>query len=96
VPETFGNSKKPVETDAKAAKEKTEKKSTRQYEYLVIYVHFLSRLVKRLQSKAFDLTLDVTNFDSVKMAILRDPNNLQVRLIEMPDTYLNESGSKQV
>ncbi|KAJ3372389.1 hypothetical protein HDU91_003435 [Kappamyces sp. JEL0680] len=53
------------------------KRNVRQYEYLVIYVHFLARLVKRMQAKAYEVALDVTVFDGVKMAILKDPNNIQ-------------------
>lgn len=61
-------------------------------------MHFIVRLVKRMASKGFDLFLDITQFDNnIKMAILRDPNNIEVRLIEMPDSYMNESGhQKQV
>jgi predicted enzyme related to lactoylglutathione lyase len=67
----------------------------RQYEYMVIYVHFLARLLKRMNSKGFEIVLDITSFENVKIAILKDPNNIQIRLIEMPDGYLNEQGPKQ-
>ncbi|KAJ3326187.1 hypothetical protein HDV06_000063 [Boothiomyces sp. JEL0866] len=66
-----------------------------QYEYLVIYVHFLQRLVKRMASKNYEVEMDVTNFDGVKLAIMRDPNNIQIRFVEMPDSYLNDSSKKQ-
>ena len=49
-----------------------------------------------MSSKGFDLFLDITQFDNnIKMAILRDPNNIEVRLIEMPDSYMNESGQQK-
>ncbi|KAJ3272251.1 hypothetical protein HDV01_005790 [Terramyces sp. JEL0728] len=66
-----------------------------EYEYMVIYVHFLQRLVKRMSSKNYEVEMDVTNFDGVKLAIMRDPNNIQIRFIEMPDSYLNDSSKKQ-
>ncbi|KAJ3315626.1 hypothetical protein HDV04_002040 [Boothiomyces sp. JEL0838] len=69
--------------------------SGHQYEYLVIYVHFLQRLVKRMASKNYEVEMDVTNFDGVKLAIMRDPNNIQIRFVEMPDSYLNDSSKKQ-
>ncbi|KAJ3000578.1 hypothetical protein HDV02_004873 [Globomyces sp. JEL0801] len=82
----------PLKETTKENKQMIEKHD---YEYLVIYVHFLPRLIKRMVAKGFELVLDIMAFDGVKMAIMKDPNNIQIRLIEMPDNNLNENGQKQ-
>lgn len=74
-----------------------EKRNARRYEYLVIYVHLISRLIKKIASKGFDVILDITTFDNnIKLAIIKDPNGIEVRLLEIPDSYMNDNGKKQV
>lgn len=57
----------------------------------------ISRLVKKIASKGFDVVLDITTFDNnIKLSIIRDPNGIEVRLLEVPDSYMNDNGKKQV
>jgi hypothetical protein len=88
-----------IDNQAKVAEKNDQSatldKSKREYEYLVIYVHFLPRILKRMESKGFEIVLDITSFENVKIAILKDPNQIQIRLMELPDSYLNDSGAKQ-
>ncbi|KAJ3294544.1 hypothetical protein HK104_003508 [Borealophlyctis nickersoniae] len=65
------------------------------FEYLVIYVHFVVRLVKRLSAKGFHLKLAPLDVAEVKMCILEDPNGLEVRLMELTDSQLNEASTKK-
>ena len=69
--------------------------SNHSYEYLVLYVHFIERITKRLNSKGFYVS-SIMDFDTTKMVICRDPNGIQVRLIEMNESYLNMNNKKQV
>ncbi|EGF80343.1 hypothetical protein BATDEDRAFT_88835 [Batrachochytrium dendrobatidis JAM81] len=71
-----------------------ETKVQHNYEYLVIYVHFIHRLVKRFSAKGYDIVLPPTELDSMKLCILKDPNGIEVRLYDMPDSLLNERNSK--
>ncbi|KAI8823534.1 uncharacterized protein EV422DRAFT_565475 [Fimicolochytrium jonesii] len=59
------------------------------YEYLVIYVHFLHRLAKRLKSKGFKIVVEPMAISEVKMCIALDPNGMEVRLMELSDSQLN-------
>ncbi|KAJ3411869.1 hypothetical protein HDV05_001551 [Chytridiales sp. JEL 0842] len=67
----------------------------RNMEYLVIFVHFLPRLVKRLQLKGYDIVIPPTDTNEMKISVLRDPNEIEVRLIEMTETQLDENISKK-
>ncbi|KAJ3362526.1 hypothetical protein GGF32_005971 [Allomyces javanicus] len=63
-------------------------------DYLVIYVHFLPRVVKRLLSKGFKPLLDIQGVMDIQYAIFLDPNGMEVRLMELPDLQLNEVTNK--
>ncbi|KAJ3171158.1 hypothetical protein HDU88_008194 [Geranomyces variabilis] len=65
------------------------------YEYLVIYVHFVHRLAKRLQGKGFEVVLEPIAIADVKMCIMKDPNGLEVRLMELTDSQLNVPSTKK-
>ncbi|KAI9193165.1 uncharacterized protein BJ171DRAFT_604741 [Polychytrium aggregatum] len=52
-------------------------KKRHQYEYLVIYVHFLARLFKRLETKGFKVIMAPTDISEMKVAIFQDPNGIQ-------------------
>ncbi|KAJ3023525.1 hypothetical protein HKX48_002688 [Thoreauomyces humboldtii] len=70
-------------------------KKPHNYEYLVIYVHFVQRLAKRLQGKGFELVLEPLSIAEVKMCIMRDPNGMEVRLMELTDSQLNVPSTKK-
>jgi hypothetical protein len=63
-------------------------------DYLVVYVHFLRRLVKRLQAKGFQPLLDIQLSMDITYSIFLDPNGIEVRLLEVPDVKLNEVTNK--
>ncbi|KAJ3159149.1 hypothetical protein HDU86_002051 [Geranomyces michiganensis] len=65
------------------------------YEYLVVYVHFVHRLAKRLQGKGFEVVLEPISIAEVKMCIMKDPNGLEVRLMELTDSQLNVPSTKK-
>ncbi|KAH6602454.1 hypothetical protein BASA61_001116 [Batrachochytrium salamandrivorans] len=65
------------------------------YEYLVIYIHFINRIVKRVSAKGFEIIMPPTEFETTKVCILKDPNGIEVRLYDMTDAQLNESSSKK-
>jgi predicted enzyme related to lactoylglutathione lyase len=67
----------------------------REYEYIVIYVHFIDRLIKRLDTKGFQILLDATDIEGVKLAIVTDPNGIQIRFLEMSDNHLSQNKSAQ-
>jgi hypothetical protein len=60
----------------------------------VIYVKFLSRIIKRIEAKGFEVTFMPKQFEGATMAILTDPNGIQIRLIELTDAAANASRSK--
>ncbi|KAJ1509762.1 hypothetical protein HMI54_004066 [Coelomomyces lativittatus] len=64
-------------------------------DYLVIYVHFLPRVIKRLHSKGFNIILNLQNLMEIQYAILLDPNGIEVRLLEMPNIHLNDVSEKK-
>ncbi|KAJ3072644.1 hypothetical protein HDU98_003222 [Podochytrium sp. JEL0797] len=66
------------------------KPKARNQEYLVIYVRFLSRVIKRLASKGFETSLPATSFQGAQIAILTDPNEIEVRLIELTELQLDD------
>lgn len=55
------------------------------YEYLVIYVHMLSRLHKKLVAKGFETIISPIDISETKLCIVKDPNGLEVRLHELND-----------
>ncbi|KAJ1558623.1 hypothetical protein HK096_008856 [Nowakowskiella sp. JEL0078] len=62
------------------------------YEYLVIYVHMIVRVVNRLKSKGFSIQMiPVPDVPEMKMAVSKDPNGVEIRFIEMSDVLLGES-----
>ena len=63
------------------------------YEYIVFYVKFVDRLAKRLASKGFKVKMKPKTISGVKMAIIKDPNNIEVRLIELTSEQLGDSTS---
>ncbi|KAL7751303.1 hypothetical protein RI367_003163 [Sorochytrium milnesiophthora] len=63
-------------------------------DYLVIYVHFLGRILKRLKAKSHKLLVDIKTYMEIQYAIVLDPNGIEVRLIEMSDVQLNELTKK--
>ncbi|KAI9016941.1 hypothetical protein BC832DRAFT_285 [Gaertneriomyces semiglobifer] len=69
--------------------------TSRNYEYLVIYVHFVHRLAKRLDAKGFDIVLAPLDIAEVKMCIVRDPNHLEIRLMELTDSQLNLASTRK-
>ncbi|KAJ3214478.1 hypothetical protein HDU81_001692, partial [Chytriomyces hyalinus] len=73
------------QTNTLKTKEDASEKKERNQEYLVVYVHFLPRIIKRLASKGFETTLPITSFQSAQIAILIDPNGIEVRLIELTE-----------
>jgi predicted enzyme related to lactoylglutathione lyase len=64
------------------------------YEYLLIYVHFLQRLIKRVAGKRFKMILEPTDFDGSLMSIFEDPNGIHVRLVQLSPENLNETKQK--
>ncbi|KAI8906700.1 hypothetical protein EDD86DRAFT_55286 [Gorgonomyces haynaldii] len=81
---------------AAEAPQPEEEDRTHQYEYLVIYVHFLNRLIKRITTKNVKTILEPTEFDGgTKMAILQDPNGIYVRLMELDDDLLAETNKQK-
>ncbi|KAJ3044648.1 hypothetical protein HDV00_001574 [Rhizophlyctis rosea] len=64
-------------------------------EYLVIYVHLVGRLVKRLMAKDFEVVLPPIDVADVKVGIVRDPSGLDIRLMELTDSQLNETSNRK-
>lgn len=62
-------------------------------EYMVIYVKTLSKVLHKLAAKQY--TFEIHEFDNVKVALVCDPNLINVRLIEMSEEYLNHSSQMQ-
>ncbi|ORZ32764.1 hypothetical protein BCR44DRAFT_145432, partial [Catenaria anguillulae PL171] len=63
-------------------------------DYLIVYMHFLPRVIKRLHAKGFRALLGMqTVMDNIHYAIYLDPNGVEVRLMELPDVHLNEVAS---
>ncbi|KAJ3004132.1 UNVERIFIED_CONTAM: hypothetical protein HDU68_005282 [Siphonaria sp. JEL0065] len=67
-----------------------KKKKERNQEYLVIYVHFLPRIIKRLATKGFETFMAPTAFQGAQIAILIDPNGIEVRLIELTEQQVDD------
>ncbi|KAJ3119549.1 hypothetical protein HK098_005367 [Nowakowskiella sp. JEL0407] len=65
------------------------------YEHLVIYVHMISRVVKRLKSKGVPVQTVPLSIPDMKMAVCKDPNGIEVRLMELTDVQLAETGNKK-
>ena len=62
-------------------------------EYLLIYIKQLESITTLLKTK-FNCLLPVTELSDTKLAILIDPNGLQVRLQELSDLSMDEAPSK--
>ncbi|EPZ36322.1 hypothetical protein ROZALSC1DRAFT_27361 [Rozella allomycis CSF55] len=69
------------------------------HKYLVVYVHFLARIVKRLTSKGtwhiffisgFNVVHEIRTNDDLSITTFIDPNEIDIRLIECTPTQLNE------
>ncbi|TPX42566.1 hypothetical protein SeMB42_g05075 [Synchytrium endobioticum] len=65
-------------------------------EYLVIYVQMLPRIVKRMQTKGFDCQIPVQDFAELKYCIMVDPAGIEVRLMELTDSQLNDFRGKKL
>jgi hypothetical protein len=52
-------------------------------DYLVIYIHFLQRVVKRMSSKGFQVLFKPQTYSEISYAVLLDPNGIEVRLYEL-------------
>jgi hypothetical protein len=77
--------------------ESTKDKTTHVYEYLAIYIHFIGRYFTRFATKSFhECILPPTDFGGVKMAILLDPNGIQVRLIELGPSHTHATKGPSV
>ena len=83
-----------------------EEKDLHNFEYLVVYVHFIDRIVKRLGSKGilflkkskklgFRVKMTTKSLSDVKIAIVKDPNGLEIRLLELSPEQLNEANTVQ-
>eukprot|EP00842_Homolaphlyctis_polyrhiza_P003757 jgi/Hompol1/4382/HPOL_003610-RA len=72
-----------------------DRKTPHNYEYLVVYVHFIQRLIKRFMSKGYEVLLQPMEIENAKLAILKDPNGLEVRLLDMSETQLNEGNNRK-
>lgn len=77
----------------RSARHKHEQLIQRAEDYLVVYTHFLARTLTKLTSKSFVPKLSQLENEGVKLAILEDPNGLEVWLMELPDSYLNEGST---
>lgn len=96
-----------LNVDIKSIMNQEEEKEKEQAssEYLVIYVHFFDRLVKRLLSKGFfkselkilgyKTKVFNTDLSDIKMALFVDPNGLEVRLMEMMKEHLGEENASK-
>ncbi|KAJ3033082.1 hypothetical protein HDV00_006814 [Rhizophlyctis rosea] len=60
------------------------------YEYLVVYVRMLDRLVKRVEGRGFKLRTPVRDHFGVRFGVATDPNGVNVRLIQLNDAQMNE------
>ena len=68
-----------------------DSKDTHSFEYLVIYVHFIDRIIKRLSSKGFKMKMPTKTISDIKVAILKDPSGIEVRLMELSPIFLGEN-----
>ena len=64
-------------------------------EYLVIYIHFLPRIIKRLLSRGFEIVINQTELFEAKLAIFKDPSGIEVRLIELTEAQMEEGAAKK-
>ncbi|ORX41800.1 hypothetical protein BCR36DRAFT_338720 [Piromyces finnis] len=60
-------------------------------EYLLIYVHFIDRLIKRVSSRGIKSYIPLQENGGIKYIIYKDPNGIEVRIMEYPSQYLNEN-----
>jgi len=59
-------------------------------EYLLIYVHFIDRLIKRIEARGIKCYIPLQENNGIKYIVYKDPNNIEIRLMEFPSQYLNE------
>ncbi|KAI9344812.1 hypothetical protein DFJ73DRAFT_493361 [Zopfochytrium polystomum] len=72
----------------------TRPKTARNSEYLLFYVHLLLRVMKRMSAKGFTVVIPPTELsDRIKVAVLRDPSDMEVRLVELADAQFEEVAS---
>lgn len=64
------------------------------HDSMVIYVHFITRVVKRLQAKKFKIHTDVREYAGIQYAIILDPSGIEVRLVECTEPQLNDANSE--
>lgn len=70
----------------------SRKRSTRlSDEYLLIYVHFIERLIKRVDARGIKSYIPLQENGGIKYIIYKDPNGIEVRIMEYPSQYLNEN-----
>ncbi|ORX64872.1 hypothetical protein BCR32DRAFT_297903 [Anaeromyces robustus] len=60
-------------------------------EYLLIYVHFIERLIKRVDARGIKYYIPLQESNGIKYIIYKDPNGIEVRLMEYPSQFLNEN-----
>ncbi|KAJ3268697.1 hypothetical protein HK104_005295, partial [Borealophlyctis nickersoniae] len=63
------------------------------HEHLVVYVRILDRMVKRLGGKGFTLRFPITDLFGVRIAVVTDPNGIELRLIQLTEQMLMEPPS---
>jgi hypothetical protein len=67
-----------------------DKKVRLSEEYLLIYVHFIERLIKRLDQRGIKSYIPLQESNGIKYIIYKDPNDIEIRIMEFPSQYLNE------
>jgi len=60
-------------------------------EYLLIYVHFIERLIKRVEARGIKCYLPLQEGNGIKYVVYKDPNGIEVRIMEYPSQFLNEN-----
>lgn len=61
-------------------------------DYMIIYIHFLNRVIKRLSAKKFRVLMN-HNYMEMQYAVLIDPNGIEVRLIELPESHYTDKSN---
>eukprot|EP00833_Pecoramyces_ruminatium_P011228 jgi/Orpsp1_1/1185260/evm.model.c7180000092979.1 len=59
-------------------------------EYLLIYVHFIERLIKRVEARGIKSYIPLQESNGIKYVVYKDPNDIEIRIMEFPSQYLNE------
>ncbi|OUM63545.1 hypothetical protein PIROE2DRAFT_9897 [Piromyces sp. E2] len=68
-----------------------KKKARLSEEYLLIYVHFIERLIKRVEARGIKPYIPLQENGSIKYIVYKDPNGIEVRIMEYPSQFLNEN-----